>query len=443
MKKYSYSSPQKIVWRINYNMIYYQKGDFMEKAPIIKNDKEYKKYVLDKINEFNTNGKKTVVYFCDTYFPCIDGVIVVLDNYAEQLAKFYNVVVVAPCHKKMIAKQDNYLVIGSKSLFFKFVNYDLAFPGCDGFLKKALKLLKIDLIHAHSPFSMGKLAAKLAKKRGVPFVMTMHSQYKKDFAKFVKSKAIVNAMAKGVAKVFDKATEVWTMHHMTADILRSYGYTAESFFFMPNACNMQVPADREKLVADFNKMYGLDNDMPVFMFLGRIVKQKNVFFIVDALKILDGDGLDFRMYFIGSGPDEEELKKYVKNLGLEEKIAVVGRIDDRELQSKYYQRSNLFLFPSKYDMSSIVQIEAALHQTPGVYIKGAVTTGTITDRVNGYLSDDDVNAYAKTILEALQNKSELEEISQNAFKDLYVTYEMLGERAHERYEYLMENNKKK
>ena len=46
-------------------------------------NKNYRDYIMNKIEEFNNNGKHTIVYFCDTFYPIIDGVIKVLDNYAS------------------------------------------------------------------------------------------------------------------------------------------------------------------------------------------------------------------------------------------------------------------------------------------------------------------------------------------------------------------------
>mgnify|MGYP000071587672 FL=1 len=48
-------------------------------------NKKYRDYIMNKIEEFNNNGKHTIVYFCDTFYPIIDGVIKVLDNYASLL----------------------------------------------------------------------------------------------------------------------------------------------------------------------------------------------------------------------------------------------------------------------------------------------------------------------------------------------------------------------
>ena len=47
--------------------------------------------------------------------------------------------------------------------------------------------------------------------------------------------------------------------------------------------------------------------------------------------------------------------------------------NDRELLSYYYNRADIMLFPSIYDSSSIVQIEAASQKTPAVFLKNTAT----------------------------------------------------------------------
>lgn len=414
----------------------------MEVHEAVLKDKKYKDMVLAKVEEFNNNQKKTIIHFCDTYYPTVDGVVVVMDNYAKNLSQRYNVVVVVPMDHKKVYLSENYLVLGVKSMYFKFLNYNLAFPKSDKFYKEVVSKLKVDLIHAHSPFNLGKAAAELAKQKKVPFVMTMHSQYKRDFEKYVKIKWIVNLMVKNIVKVFNQTTEVWTMHSLSSDTLKSYGYKGD-FYYVPNATDFMPPENCKELAEQFNKDHNISSSTNVFLFVGRIVSQKNVFFIVDALKILNDKNVDFRMYFIGSGPDEDALKKHIEKCGISDKVFLVGRIDDRKIQSTYYNRANLFLFPSKYDTSSLVQLEAAAHKTPGVFLENTVTAKTITNGVNGYTSSDSVEAYAEVLFNAINNKEQLETISENAFKQIYINWQQLTEKIISRYEQLINDNENK
>lgn len=412
----------------------------MAKNNIQLQDEDYKKFINEKINEFNTNGKKTIAHFCDTYYPIVDGVIKVMENYAKRQSKKYNIVMVVPKHKnKEIVPHPDYLVIGISGMYFKFVNYDLAFPEMDSYLKNTLKKLRIDLIHCHSPFNVGSYAAKLAKRRKIPFVMTMHSQYKVDFLKYTKNEGLANMLTKNITKVFNKATEVWTMHEKVADALRSYGYKG-TFSYMPNATDYLIPENPTELKHIIDEKYNLNPEDNVFLFVGRLVNQKNIQFIVDSLNILNKKGINFKMFFVGEGPDKDELKKHIEDCNLTDKVILTGLIKSREELSAYYQRANLFLFPSTYDTSSLVQIEAATFKTPGVFIENTATAQTITDRHNGYLSKETIEDYSNTILEAISDKTKLNEVTENAHKELYVSWDTVALKTMDRYEYLIKQN---
>ena len=53
------------------------------------------------------------------------------------------------------------------------------------------------------------------------------------------------------------------------------------------------------------------------------------------------------------------LKELVKKNKLQKEVIFCGKVTDRDLLANYFARADLFLFPSLYDASSIVQIEAA------------------------------------------------------------------------------------
>ncbi len=413
---------------------------------IAKQDNAYKEYIIEKIKEFNSNGKLTVVHFVDTYYPIIDGVIKVVENYAINLCNKFNVVIVVPTHKgETVVDKTNFLVIGAKSHYYKFVNYDLAKPKSDKFLKQVLSMLKIDLIHGHSPFTMGGYASKLAKKLSVPFVMTLHSQYKQDFMRYTKSKFISNLLVKYIMRVFNKSTEVWTMHEFSERVAREYGYKGK-VTHIPNATDFYVEdiaLSNQQLRDMVNAKHDLDDNLTCFVFVGRIMAQKNIHFLVDALSVLDKNGLDFKMFFVGNGPDENALKKHVQDKKLENKVVLTGRIDDKVTLASYYARSDLLLFPSVYDTSSLVQIEASALHTPSVLLADTATAQTVTHGVNAFVSENSVENYAQTVLDAVSDKQNLETISKNAHDQLYVTWKMLSEKISQRYNVLIEENSNK
>ena len=397
--------------------------------------KEYKLYVQKKLDEFRNNGKRTVAFFIDTYFPLVDGVVSVLHNYATHLKDKLNVIVCAPCFKHEQQEQD-YLVISCNSHYVKFLNYAYGTPGSDRRFIKLLDRAKIDLVHLHSPFMLGAFGLRLAQKRNIPVIATFHSQYKRDFLRYSKSEAIANMLLANVMRVFRQVDCVYTMHEFSKNTLLSYGYTGE-IRFLPNATNETYPDDPAPFVARVNREYGLADKTNVLLFVGRITRVKNIFFILDVLKILSERDFPFHMIFVGGGPDETELRQTAEEYGITDSITFTGNLSDRDLLKGFYLRSDLFLFPSPYDVSSIVQIEAASQKLCGLFLRGSVTSCTVAENETGFLCEEDADAFARKIVQIFSDPQDLERVSQNAYEKLYINWETLSEKILAEYELLL------
>jgi glycosyltransferase involved in cell wall biosynthesis len=394
----------------------------------------------------NNNNKITIGLFVDVFFPMTDGVVMVVDNYAKRLSKYCNVIVFAP---KFVGHEYddskfNYKVVRCISLKVPFLDYTLPIPKMDIKFQKELKQYNLDLVHIHSPFTVGEAGIKYAIDNNIPLVGTMHSQYKRDLLRAVKTETLANQLLKPLISNFNKCDECWAVNSEVARIFyEDYGYK-ELPKVMNNATEMK-PINNSDLPSSnkyINKIYNL-SDEKVFIFVGRINALKNIFFIVDALKLVKekDPNLKFKMLFVGSGQDEEELKKVIKKYNLEDNIIMCGKITDRKLLASLYARSDLFLFPSLYDSSSIVQIEAASQHTPVLFIEGAATTATVTNNVNGFIAPNNIEKYANYIINIMHNDKLLNDVSNNCYRDLYKNWDDTIESVYNNYLELI--NKKK
>ena len=368
----------------------------------------------------------TIGMFVDTFFPMTDGVAMVVDNYAKRLCKRARVIVFAPSIRGM--KYDDsvfpYEVVRCKSLKLPFIDYSLPIPKMDLSFYKSLKKYHLDIVHIHSPFTIGEAGVKYAKKNHIPVIGTMHSQYKQDFLRAVRNEKMANTLTKKIIRVFNKCDECWAVNKEVARIFyEEYGYKCMPKV-MNNATEMMRVNDLEKACQIINSKYHLKNEK-VFIFVGRINALKGVFFIIDALKDLRklSPSLKFKMLFVGTGQDEEELKKKIKENDLNDYVIMCGKETNRDMIAAYFARSYLFLFPSMYDASSIVQIEAASQKTPTLFLKGSATSATVTDNVNGFIEENDATLYAKRIIKILDDKKRYQEVSENAYRDLYKNWD--------------------
>lgn len=374
--------------------------------------------------------KLKIAMFLDSYYPHTDGVVLVVDNLARELSKNNDVTVIVPNTGN--EKEDSnypYKIIRIKSHKFLNTEYNFSFkqPRFSKIYKKLINE-QFDIIHIHSPFMIGRLGLSIAKKLNIPAIATMHTLFDYEIRKLFKNEYIVNKIIKNLISFYNKCDNCIAVNNRTFEAYKKYGYKHQAAIIY-NGTDI-MPAKKE-LISVINNLYNLEKNDNILLFVGRINEVKNIFFMLDSLKLLKENGYKFKMIYVGSGPDEEKLKNKIKKYKLQEEVIMAGKITDRDLLSALYARADLFLFPSTFDTCSLVQIEAAINETAGLFIKNSVTAETIIDNVNGYLCAENRNTFKEKIKEILNDKSKLKKISKNAkntlsrsFKDVSTeTYE--------------------
>ena len=365
--------------------------------------------------------------FIDTWYPMVDGVIKVVDNYARRLVNYCDVVVFCPEARGTDVRDDAdmpYKVVRCTSLPLIKYDYNIPTPALDPVFEAKLITSGIDMVHIHSPFAVGLAGVLFAKVHHLPVVATLHSQYKQDFAQAIKLKPALDLVMGPIMGVFNACDECWAVNEGIKDLyINDYGLTSPCKVRL-NATDHKPVADREEAARIVNETYGVPADATVFLFVGRINFLKNIDFTVRALAKAKAMGLtNFRMLFAGRGQDEERLAAIVRDQGLQDEVVMCGLVSGREMLENLYSRAKLFLFPSLYDANSLVQIEAACQGTPTVFIEGARTAATVKAGINGYISPADEESYARTIMEILADPEGYERISAAARRDLYLSWD--------------------
>ena len=360
--------------------------------------------------------------FIDTWYPMVDGVIKVVDNYARRLTQYCDVEVFCPATRGFSKEDDDklpYKVVRCNSLPLIHYDYDIPTPALDPLFEAQLIRSGIDLVHIHSPFAVGLSGVLYAKLHDLPVVATLHSQYKQDFEKPLKFKPALDIAMDRIMRVFNACDECWAVNGGIKDLyVNEYGLTAPCRVRL-NATDHRPVEDPAEAARIVNEKYGIPEDATVFLFVGRINFIKNIDFTVRALAKAKEMGLsNFRMLFAGKGQDEDKLSALVKELGLTEEVVMCG-LTDREMLQNLYSRAKLFLFPSLYDANSLVQIEAACQGTPTVFLEGARTAATVTAGVNGYISAPGEENYARMIMDILADPEGYASICAAARRDLY------------------------
>ncbi len=369
------------------------------------------------------NKRLKIAMFIDTYFPMIDGVAMVVDNYAKRLQEYADVTVFCPMVDKHFKDEYNYKVVRCKSFKPFFLDYVAPMPRFDIRFRKYLKNESFDIVHIHSPFAVSSMGVRDAKRKNIPVVATLHSQYKQDLKKNVKLNWLTEIVLENLMKTFNRCDECWAVNEgMRRLYVDEYGLRVKNKV-KNNASDFLPIGDRASVRREIRQRFGVSDEQKLLLFVGRISFIKNIPFIIKALACLKQQRFAFKMVFVGNGFDTEALKSLIRENHLEDAVVLAGEIRDRHELEKIYSASDLFLFPSLYDANSLVQIEAASQALPTLFIREAKTASSCVEDRNAFMSDNDHVKYAQKILRIFEDPALYQKVSTNAQKELYVTWD--------------------
>ncbi len=151
-------------------------------------------------------------------------------------------------------------------------------------------------------------------------------------------------------------------------------------------------------VTELKKAYGIGHEK-VLMFIGRLHPVKRLDLLLQAASKLKED---FKLFIVGTGMLENELKETAQSLGIANKVIFTGAVHYSDVP-KYMNMADLIVMTSSIEGQPRVLIEAMSCGTPAVGTAVFGIRDTIEEGVTGYLTSDDPNDIADTITKALAN----------------------------------------
>ena len=384
---------------------------------------------------------KTFGIFNDSFPPIMDGVSLTAQNYAYWLhQKNQSVCVITPKSPHYsdnepypIYRYTSVPIIGRKP-------YRIGLPDIDFQFKTEIEQISFKLVHAHCPFSSGKLALSIAKKQNIPFVATFHSKYRDDFEHSVYNKFIARQMTNEVIRFFEKADEVWIPQASVEETIREYGYRGK-VEIVDNGNDFASKNPIEPIKKAARKELNIPETEMVFLFVGQHIWEKNTRLIIESLALLKD--LPFKMFFIGIGYAADDLKQLAEDFGLSDKVEFIGMITQREKLKQYYAAADLFLFPSIYDNAPLVIREAGAMHTPSVLVRGSSSAENVIDNFNGFLVENSIKSFATKLRELMNSPESIRLAGLNASQSIARSWESVVEEVLDRYQKLIERKWRK
>ena len=384
----------------------------------------------------------------DAFPPVIDGVVNVLMNYADYMMKDYKaeIMVGTPEYPGTDYSVYPYPVVAYPS--FDTTSVTNGYRAGNPLAGKAVSELvdfKPDIIHSHCPSSATVVARLLREQTGAPIVFTYHTKYDIDIRRAVKLDLIAREGIKAMVSNIEACDDIWVVSRGAGESLKALGFEGR-YIVMNNGVDFARGRVDAETVAEVTKDYDLPAGVPMFLFVGRMMTYKGLPIILDAMKILADRGMDFRMVFIGKGPDKELLEDRARELGLmggstADKCIFTGPVYDRDVLRAWNTRADLFLFPSTFDTNGLVVREAAACGLASVLIRDSCAAEGITDGQNGFLIDENAESMAALLMQAGKDLDHLHEVGQHAMDEIYLSWQECVAEAYERYRFVLAEKK--
>ncbi|TYS33203.1 teichuronic acid biosynthesis protein TuaC [Bacillus pumilus] len=206
--------------------------------------------------------------------------------------------------------------------------------------------LSPDFIHAHFAMPSGGAAAVIQKEAHIPYLLTLHGSdvnvypgYSKGahaaFERAVKQAATVLTVSEELAKKTNDMTKVEAQ-------------------CLPLGIPLQSFSKGKENQEDIRRQLGLPLHDKLIVFVGRLVKEKGLLELADAVSGMDG----VKAVFVGKGPLAKELAERVG-----ESILLPGQVPNESVKD-YLMAADVFALPSYSEGMPTVVLEALALKVP-------------------------------------------------------------------------------
>lgn len=371
--------------------------------------------------------------FNDSFPPVLDGVSLTVQNYTKWLTQRGKKVCVVTPWNPFDPRHPDFEMHRYFSLpIYNRHPYRYGYPLVDPFIWWHCRHVPFKIVHAHCPFSSGRLARYAARHHKIPLIATFHSKYRTDLDRSL-PKFMVDYQMRRMRRFFNEADALWIPQAAVEETVREYGITAPvTVVDNGNDLGDSGNTDIAEVKQAARRRRGISDARLVLIFVGQHIREKGVMVIIDALSRL-GD-LDFEMHFIGNGYASDEMSRRANDLNLNDKINFHGIVKERERLQELYAAADLFLFPSLYDNAPLVVREAAMMGTPTLLPEGSTAAEVITDGVNGFITQPTPEAYARRIAELAADRQLIAEVGRGARSSLSRSWSDVMDEVEARYD---------
>ena len=300
--------------------------------------------------------------FTDTYTPDINGVVTSIVTLKNALEAQGHTVFVVTNQPSILNTSYEDGILRLPGLEIKFLYGYVVSSPIHIQAMSIIEEMELDIVHAHSEFGIGIFARSVTKKLHLPLVTTYHTTYE-DYTHYVNLlglKSIDELSRKAVAKIsrmYSKSSQIIIApSEKTKKMLLGYKIRKE-IAVIPTGLDLDRFDHRnEERLNEIRAQFGV-GDLPLFVYIGRLAKEKSIDVVIESFAALVNDGVDAQLLIVGGGPSDKELAELASDLGVGSKVIFVGPVDSSEVIN-YYHIADAFVSASLTETQGLTYIES-------------------------------------------------------------------------------------
>lgn len=308
-----------------------------------------------------------IAFFTDSYEPQINGVVTSINLFVDNLRKDgHEVHIFCPSCKKKDRFTHPYV---SKKLK-NYPEYRVGLPTLK--MIKEIRKINPDVVHLHSPFTMGFMGLSVSKILNIPVVATYHTlltEYS-EYSGFDVKRWIVNDYIKCF---LNRASTVIAPSKSVKQMLEE-NKIRSNIEVLPTPMNYKI----RKRKKTRNKKFTI-------LHVGRLCKEKRIEVVLKAFQKVLKD-LDSRLILTSEGPYKKKLKEVCSELGISNKVYFTGYVDEDKLL-KLYSSADVFVTASDTETQGLTILEAMANGCPVIARNAFGFKDVIKNKQNGILVD--------------------------------------------------------
>ena len=315
---------------------------------------------------------------------------------------------------KLSSFQDNGLniVSVSASFWYRFIGIFLT-------VYRINRKLPIRVLTTQAPIDEGWLVLLFGKMFNIPVIAQIHFDIFDD-------NAIIQILGEGIRGRVRFAIFKRTIKYHKK--IRVVGRSIAKNLSVQCCCTEEQISLIPVMVPLLNGDSGISRNKLVnepfrILFVGRLVPQKNLFFLLEIAYMAISKDQSILFDIVGSGPLRQELEERSIVLGIEEYVFFHGEISYFDLP-KFYSGADVFILTSYYEGFGRVLVEAGAFELPILSTKITGPEDIIDNGFNGYLLDlQDLNGFVDKILYLKKNEEQRLLMGKNNFNLVHQRYD--------------------